>query len=139
MDVSALEPETKDKYFEAFRDTNGTLKLKDYVRVENLKLIFTRTDTSVIFQDGNMEFVSNSMNKGLAVEFICKKLKISTSDTLIAGNAINDIEMLDVSIDNAILVGKGIETRNLLSYLSSPEKITLIDSPKKFGKYLSKL
>ena len=58
--------------------TNVTLKLKDYVQVENLKLSFTRTDTNVIFQDGNMEFIKSNINKGLAVEWVAKHLHVKS-------------------------------------------------------------
>jgi len=76
--------------------TNVTLRLKDFIKVENLKLAFTRTDTNVIFQDSNMEFVKNNTNKGLAVDYVARHLKIPKDNLLIAGNAINDVEMLDI-------------------------------------------
>jgi hydroxymethylpyrimidine pyrophosphatase-like HAD family hydrolase len=37
------------------RLTNISFKLKDYIKVENLKLAFTRTQTNIIFQDGYMD------------------------------------------------------------------------------------
>jgi hydroxymethylpyrimidine pyrophosphatase-like HAD family hydrolase len=118
------------------RLTNVTLRLKDYVKVENLKLAFTRTDTNVIFQDSNMEFVKNNTNKGLAVEYLAKRLKVKNDNLLIAGNAINDVEMLDVDSGIAILVGQNEERSTILSYLSQPEKIITVDTPHDLGTYL---
>lgn len=120
----------------AQRLTNVTLRLKDYVKVENLKLAFTRTDTNVIFQDSNMEFVKNNTNKGLAVEYVAKHLKVQKDDLLIAGNAINDVEMLDVGAGIALLVSEGEERSIILSYLSQPETIITVNSPGDLGRYL---
>jgi len=119
--------------------TNVTLRLKDYVKVENLKLAFTRTDTNVIFQDGNMEFVKNNMNKGLAVLEVAKKLEVKTDQMLIAGNAINDVEMLDIGAGTTVLVSTGEERSTILSYLSDPESVITVDTPNDLGKYLLKL
>jgi HAD superfamily hydrolase (TIGR01484 family) len=118
------------------RLTNVTLRLKDYVKVENLKLAFTRTDTNVIFQDSNMEFVKNNINKGIAVEYVAKHLNISNVDLLIAGNAINDVEMLDVGAGTAILVSTGEDRETILSYLSEPDKIIKVDTPHDLGNFL---
>jgi len=116
--------------------TNVTLKLKDYVKVENLKLTFTRTDTNVIFQDGNMEFVKSNINKGLAVEYVAKQLNIDSENILIAGNAINDIEMLDIDSGLTLLVSTEPVRSDILAYLSNPEKVVNVDSPHELGEYL---
>lgn len=116
--------------------TNVTLKLKEYVKVENLKLTFTRTDTNVIFQDGNMEFVKSNINKGLAVDYVAKQLNIASEHILVAGNAINDIEMLDIDSGLTLLVSTEPVRSDILSYLSSPEKVKNIDSPHELGEYL---
>ncbi len=118
------------------RVTNVTLKLKDYVKVENLKLSFTRTDTNVIFQDGNMEFVKNNINKGLAVEYVANQLAIEPENILVAGNAINDIEMLDIDSGLTLLVSIEPIRSEILSYLSNPKKIVNVDSPHELGEYL---
>jgi HAD superfamily hydrolase (TIGR01484 family) len=121
------------------RLTNVTLKFHDYVKVENLKLSLTRTDTNLIFQDGNMEFVKNNTNKGLAVRYVADKLKISSDNVLVAGNAINDVEMLDSGSGMAILVSNGEERETILSYLSNREDVITVDSPHHLGEYLAKL
>ena len=119
--------------------TNITLKLQDYVKVENLKLAFTRTETNVIFQDGNMEFIKNNMNKGLAVRYVARELKVQPADILTAGNAINDIEMLDAGSGTTVLVGNSETRETILSYLSNPHEVITVDSPADLGQLLATL
>lgn len=119
------------------RITSIGVKLHGHVKVENLKLAFTRSSISVIFQDGNMEIVKSNTNKGLAVLYAAKYLSIDLADVLLAGNAINDVEMLDLDVGTAILVSGGEDRSTILSYLSSPEKIISVASPEELGKYLS--
>lgn len=121
------------------RPTNVTLKLKDYIKVENLKLAFTRTETNVLFQDGNMEFVKNNTNKALAVAYVMNRLGIDTQDLLVAGNAINDVEMLDVDCGFTVLVGPDETRQNIRSYLSKTSGITEVDTPAELGAYLANL
>lgn len=119
--------------------SNVTMKLHSHVKVHNLKLAFTRTNTNVIFQDGNMEFVKATANKGLSVLYVAKHLGIAPQDVLLAGNAINDVEMLDLDVGQAILVSSGEVRSTILSYLSSPDKIVNVDTPEELGNYLSHL
>jgi len=119
--------------------TNVTLKLKDYVKVENLKLAFTRTDTNVIFQDGNMEFIKNNINKGLSVRNVARQLHIEPEQMLIAGNAINDVEMLDAGSGLTILVGDKTTRDVILSYLSNPSQVVAVQTPAALGEFLAKL
>ncbi len=119
--------------------TNISLKLQDHITVENLKLTFTRTDTNVIFQDGNMEFIKSNINKGLSVLYVAKKLGYELSDMLLAGNAINDVEMLDIGAATTILVSKELESNTILSSLSNPTSIITVDTPHDLGNYLQKL
>jgi len=121
------------------RLTNVTLRFKDYVKVENLKLAFTRTDTNVIFQDSNMEYVKNNTNKGLAAEYVSRRLKVKKENMLIAGNAINDVEMLDIGTKIAVLVSEGDERSTILSYLSQPETVIKVNTPHDLGNYLLSL
>lgn len=118
------------------RPTNVTLKLKDYVKVENLKLAFTRTETNVIFQDGNMEFVKNNTNKALAIQYIVDRLGINTAGLLVAGNAINDVEMLDVDCGYTLLVGPEEMRQMIRSYLSKTDGIHELNTPAELGTYL---
>lgn len=119
--------------------TSVTFRLHDHIKVENLKLSFTRTETNVIFQDGNMEFIRNKLNKGLAVLEAAKKLGVSKTDLLVAGNAINDVEMLDIGARLSILVGLDNTRSTILSYLSNPHDVVTLDSPDALGKYLKQL
>lgn len=121
------------------RPTNVTLKLKDYVKVENLKLAFTRTETNVIFQDGNMEFVKNNTNKALAIGYVMGRLGIDAQDLLVAGNAINDVEMLDVDCGFTLLVGPDDMRRTIRSYLSKTSGIVEFETPSDLGTYLAAL
>jgi hydroxymethylpyrimidine pyrophosphatase-like HAD family hydrolase len=116
-----------------------TLKLKDYVKVENLKLAFTRTEINVIFQDGNMEFVRNNTNKALAAEYVADRLNIGTVDLLVAGNAINDVEMLDIDCGFTLLVGPDEVRQAIRSYLSKINGIVEVDTPAELGAYLAGL
>ncbi len=118
--------------------SNVTLKLKDYVKVENLKLSFTRTDTNVLFQDGNMEFIKNNTNKALAINWMTHHLRIKSDDILVAGNAINDVEMLDIDSKYTVLVGPQ-EIRDTIKSYISKQSIVEVDSPAKLGEYLTTL
>ena len=119
--------------------TNVTLRLKDFIKVENLKLAFTRTDTNIIFQDSNMEFVKNNTNKGLAVDYVARHLKIPKDNLLIVDNAINDVEMLDIGAGIVVLVGPPETRAAILPYLSQTENVYTVDSPLEFGHFLKTL
>jgi hydroxymethylpyrimidine pyrophosphatase-like HAD family hydrolase len=95
-----------------------------------------RSDTNVIFQDGSMEFVKNNTNKGIAIEWILRKLKITHNELLVAGNAINDVEMLDVDSRATVLVGPADNRDTIKFYLSKLDDIVEVDSPDDLGKYL---
>ncbi len=119
--------------------TNVSLKLKDYVKVENLKLAFTRTETNVIFQDSMMEFIKNNVNKGLAVLEVAQKLNINLKDVLVAGNAINDVEMLDIDAGMKVLVSNYEVRKNILAYISDPNSVKSVETPEELGKLLQSL
>ena len=115
------------------------VKLNDFVQVHNLKLAFTHTPLTVIFQDGNIDFIRNNTNKGLAILYLMKHLKCDYSDVLVAGNAINDVEMLNLAVGKRILVGPENERGTLLGYLSEQDNIVHVASPRALGSYLQKL
>jgi HAD superfamily hydrolase (TIGR01484 family) len=119
--------------------SNVTLKLKDYVKVENLKLHFTRTSTNVIFVDGNMEFIRNSVDKAIAIAYLLTEYGLAESNLLIAGNAINDVEMLNVEASKRILVGNGEMSDAVMSYLEKRDEVIRMDSPVDLGNYLASL
>jgi hydroxymethylpyrimidine pyrophosphatase-like HAD family hydrolase len=119
--------------------SNITLKLKDYVKVHNLKLAFTRTQTSVIFQDGNMEFIRNDVNKAVAIDYLLKEYGMQPEDLLVAGNAINDAEMLNVAAKHRVLVGDGEVSDAVFSYLINPKHVSRVKTPADLGGLLATL
>lgn len=119
--------------------TSISLKLQDHIQVENLKLTLTKTETNLMFQDGNMEFLKSNINKGLSVLYVLRELGIKRDDLLLAGNAINDVEMLDMDAAMSILVGPEDYRKSILEYMSEPERIIGIDSPEELGKLLQTL
>jgi HAD superfamily hydrolase (TIGR01484 family) len=116
--------------------TNISIRLKEHVVVQNLKLALTRSATTIIFQDGWMEFIKNNINKGLAVLYLEKKLSLTHDDLLLAGNAINDVEMLNISAARGIIVGSSEQRQEILQYLHAPDTIIGVDSPGELGHYL---
>lgn len=119
--------------------SNVTTKLKEYIKVNNLKLHFTRSAINTLFQDGNMEFVSNKANKSKAIHFIENNFKITTEKLLIAGNAINDIEMLNLAAGQRILVGNKETLSTVLGYLIKPNETVTVENPEELGLYLQKM
>lgn len=113
-----------------------TAKLKDYIKVNNLKLHFTRTEINTLFQDGNMEFVSQKANKAEAITYVENSYQSTTKDILIAGNAINDIEMLNLEAGKRILVGNNDTLETVLGYLIKPDETITVANPEELGHYL---
>jgi len=131
-------PELRERLNE-FQTSCVTVKLEPYVKVENLKLRFTRSDINVVFQDGNMEFIRNMADKGKAITFMEETLHVSGEDTLIAGNAINDVDMLNLDVETRILVGCGADSEVVMGHLHDAAKVIRLDSPKELGAYLGSL
>ncbi len=115
---------------------NIEARLASHVKVHNLKLALTHTPVNVLFLDDNMSFLKNNMNKGIAILYLLKHLHVAYDDLLVAGNAINDVEMLDLDAGRRILVGPADERTTVLAYLSNHESIIQIDSPTDLGQYL---
>jgi hypothetical protein len=86
-----------------------------------------------------MEFVKNNTNKGIAVNYVSRHLKVPKESLLIAGNAINDVEMLDIGAGIVVLVGPEKTRSEILPYLSQPESVHTVDSPLEFGRFLKTL
>ncbi|MEP7205255.1 MAG: HAD-IIB family hydrolase [Candidatus Saccharibacteria bacterium] len=116
--------------------TNIEARLASHVKVHNLKLALTHTPVNILFLDKNMSFLKNNINKGIAILYLLKHLDVAYEDLLVAGNAINDIEMLDLDAGRRILVGPAEERETVMSYLSNHESIITIDSPSDLGLYL---
>ncbi len=117
-----------------------TIKLKKHIKVENLKLEFTRSATKILLQDGNMEFIKSRVNKARAITFIRKQLGFYEHNVLVAGNAINDVDMLNMEAGHRILVGEEGQQRDIiLGYLYGHEYVTFVNTPTDLGLLLQKL
>lgn len=86
--------------------SNVTIKTQDHIKVENLKIEFTGGSIKAIFQDGAIEYMKSKVNKARAIHFMRKHFGILEGNLLVAGNAINDIDMLNMKAGHRILVGE---------------------------------
>ncbi len=119
--------------------SNATARLREYIKVNNLKLHFTKSEINTLFQDGNMEFVRNIANKAQAIAYIENNFQISKDNILVAGNAVNDVEMLNLDVGKRILVGNEETLVTVMGYLTNPENATKVADPNELGLYLQKL
>ncbi len=120
--------------------SNVTLKLKDFIHVENLKLEFTGGSIKAVFQDGAIEYMKSKVSKARAITYMCKYLGIYEHNILVAGNAINDVNMLNMEAKYRILVGpEGPERETILGYLYGHELIKFMDTPEDLGRFLQTL
>jgi hydroxymethylpyrimidine pyrophosphatase-like HAD family hydrolase len=113
--------------------------LEDFIKVENLKLHFTKSEIDCIFQDGTMGFIRNIGDKAKAILFLEEKYGVSVSDMLVAGNAVNDVDMLNLPAGHRILVGEDEQSNAVLQRVRDPESVIRVASPVELGKYLSTL
>lgn len=116
--------------------TSLSTGLWPHIKVNNLQLAFTRTETKVVFMDGAMEFMKNNINKGLSVSYLISKLGLDKQDVLLAGNGINDVDMLDIPAGYRIVVGEPATRKIIMTYLSSAEEVIEVGSPSQLGEYL---
>ena len=119
--------------------SNVTARLRDHVKVQNLKLALSHAPMSLVFLDGNMEFIRNNANKGLAVLYLLNKYGLRADDLMVAGNAINDVEMLDIGAAHRIVVGEAENRQPVLARLSDTENVVLVDSPREFGLWMQEM
>lgn len=117
--------------------SNVTLKLKDFIHVENLKLEFTGGSIKAIFQDGALEYMKTEVNKARAIEYMCRYFGVYEHHVLVAGNAINDVDMLNMEAQHRILVGPdGPERHTILGYVYAPDLLTYLETPVELGEFL---
>jgi HAD superfamily hydrolase (TIGR01484 family) len=114
-------------------------KLESHIKVENLKLHFTRSEIDVIFQDGTMDFIRNITDKAKAISKIEEYLSVPKTRLLVAGNAINDVEMLNIEAETRILVGKSENSETILEHLTNKQNITRVSTPESLGQFLLEL
>lgn len=120
--------------------SNVTLKLKKHIHVENLKLEFTGGSIKAVFQDGALEYMKTEVSKARAIRYMCKHFGIYEKHVLVAGNAINDVDMLNMEDGIRILVGKDSPERDtILGYLYGQEYMTFVDTPEDLGRFLQTL
>ena len=119
---------------------NITIKLKSFIHVENLKLEFTGASLKAVFQDGALEFMKSKVNKARAITYIRKHFGIYEHHLLVAGNAINDVDMLNMEAGYRILVGRdGPERETILGYMYAQEHMKFVDTPEELGLFLLSL
>ena len=131
--------DVKEKLY-AIPVSNVTLKLKSFIHVENLKLEFTGGSIKAVFQDGALEYMKSKVSKARAITYMCKYFGIYEHNVLVAGNAMNDVNMLNMEAKYRILVGpEGPERNTILGYLYGKDLITYIDTPEQLGQFLQTL
>lgn len=120
--------------------SNVTLRLKDHIHVENLKLVFTGGSIKAIFQDGLLEYMKTKVSKARAIRYMCAYFGIYEHHLLVAGNAINDVDMLNMGAGHRILVGEeGPGRDTVLGYIYDTKDVIYINTPEDLGHYLQSL
>lgn len=119
--------------------SNVTARLKPHSQVHNLRLSLAHVPLNLIFQDANLEFIKNNVNKAIAIRYALREYGLTGADLLVAGNAINDVEMLDMEAAHRFVVGPPDERKDVLAYLSEPETVIAAESPVHLGQLLSGL
>ena len=85
-----------------------------------------------------MELIRNNANKRLVVNYLLNKYQLSVDDLMVAGNAVNDVEMLDIGAAHRIVVGFPESREAVVARLSGRDQLTLIESPRDFGLWMQK-
>ncbi len=117
-----------------------TIKLKGFIHVENLKIEFTGGSIKAVFQDGALEYMKSKVSKARAISYMCKYFGIYEHNILVAGNAMNDVDMLNMETKYRILVGPDSKEREtILGYVYAPELLTYMDTPQDLGRFLQSL
>lgn len=120
--------------------SNVTLRLKDHIHVENLRLNFTGGSIKAIFQDGLLEYMKTKVTKARAIKYMCTYFGVYEHHLLVAGNAINDVDMLNMGAGHRILVGEEGTARNtVLGYIYDVDDLIFQNSPEDLGRYLQSL
>lgn len=117
-----------------------SIKLKSFIHVENLKLEFTGGAIKAVFQDGALEYMKSKVTKARAISYMCKYFGIYEHNILVAGNAMNDVDMLNMETKYRILVGpESKERETILGYTYAPNLLTYVDTPEDLGRFLQNL
>lgn len=117
-----------------------SIKLKSFIHVENLKIEFTGGSIKAVFQDGALEYMKSKVSKARAISYMCKYFGIYEHNILVAGNAMNDVDMLNMETKYRILVGPDSRERDtILGYTYAPKLLTYVDTPDDLGRFLQSL
>ena len=117
-----------------------SIKLKSFIHVENLKIEFTGGSIKAVFQDGALEYMKSKVSKARAISYMCKYFGIYEHNILVAGNAMNDVDMLNMETKYRILVGpESKERETILGYTYAPDLLTYMDTPEDLGRFLQTL
>lgn len=117
-----------------------SIKLKSFIHVENLKIEFTGGSIKAVFQDGALEYMKSKVSKARAISYMCKYFGIYEHNILVAGNAMNDVDMLNMETKYRILVGpESKERETILGYTYAPDLLTFVDTPDDLGRFLQSL
>lgn len=117
-----------------------SIKLKSFIHVENLKIEFTGGSIKAVFQDGALEYMKSKVSKARAISYMCKYFGMYEHNILVAGNAMNDVDMLNMETKYRILVGPDSKEREtILGYTYAPELLTYVDTPDDLGRFLQSL
>jgi len=119
--------------------THTLARLQDYIIAENLLLHFTRSNMDLILMDGYMQFVGNVADKSKALAYMEEYSDVSRENMLVAGNGINDLQMLNQNVGRRILVGNDATTPMVFAQLIGKEKVIRVNSPEDLGIYLQGL
>lgn len=120
--------------------SNVTIRLRSHIYVENLKLNFTGGSIKAIFQDGLLEYMKSKVTKARAIKYMLAHFGVYEHHLLIAGNAINDVDMLNMGAGRRILVGEEGTGRNtVLGYVYDVDDLIFQNTPEDLGRYLQSL
>jgi hypothetical protein len=78
-------------------------------------------------------------DKAKAIGYLETFHEVRVSDMLIAGNGINDVDMLNLDGGRRILVGTDEQAANVMGHIQNHESIIRIESPAALGEYLQTL
>ena len=120
--------------------SNVTIRLKSHIHVENLRLNFTGGSIKAIFQDGLLEYMKAKVTKARAIKYMCTYFGVYEHHLLVAGNAINDVDMLNMGAGHRIIVGHdGPERNTVLGYVYDTDDLIYQNTPEDLGRYLQSL
>lgn len=138
-DVFCCSYEELKERMHTYQISHFQAKLQDFIVVENLKLHFTRSSMDVVFMDGYMQFIGNVSDKAKAITYLEQFHETAVKNMLIAGNGINDVDMLNLEAGRRILVGTDEQAGNVIGHLKSFEEVIRVNSPEDLGAYLQTL